>query len=550
MKRTALFIMLLVTLAKITGFLREITLSYFFGASEITDAYFVAQTIPRVLIKFIGVGVVAGFIPIYTRIKDNQGFEMANKFTNQVLHLSFVFSTFIVLLVLFFPEAVLFAFASGFDGAQKDFAILFIRIMVFATYFMSFQHVFKGFLHANNTFWAPAIIGVPINIVIIASIFIASQNNPVAMAYGYVIATASQMALILPVVIKKKFSYRINISLTDDKVKLLLITILPIMLSVGVNDINEIISQNIASQFVEGSLSAMNYARRLNSFMNGVIISAITAAMFPIISRMAAQGDISRLKKVLNESVNFNLLILVPAAVGGMIFSQEIISLVFGRGEFDDIAIGKASRVLFFLLIGLPFIGLKNVFQRAFFALNDTKTPLLVTILSVSTKLSFALMIYFFTNLEIAGLALATSIATIVGFIFLFLFLRKKIGVLKLKNMVMTALKILVASLLMGILVKWLYVQLLSITSTVISFSYIEELVIVVSILTGALVYFILVLIFRVKEVETFFNLFKRKFLLHIPNFNNKKDTNNKIFEEDRGNFLNKENEINDIEDE
>ena len=517
MKKIAFLIMVLTIISKITGFLREMTLSYFFGADDITDAYFIAQTIPRTLFRFIGAGVAAAFIPLYTKVRKQEGGKAARHFTNQVLNLGFVFSTIIVVTTLIFPEAVLFVFASGFEGAQKDTAILFLRIMVFSTYFMSMQHIFKGFLHANDTYWAPALVGLPMNAIIIASIYLASNQDPAILAYGFVIAAASQIIFMAPMVLKHNFKYKFTFSFKDDKTRLFLITVVPIIISVGVSDINQIISQNIASQFPQGSVSALNYAKRLQRFVRGIIIVAVTTAMFPLISRMAASNNIKGLKKVLRESVNLSMLILLPAAIGGMVFAYEIVDLVFGRGQFQDTAVQMAGSVLFFLVLILPFQGISQTFKRAFFSLGDTKTPVINTFIGVTIKLTLSLGIFFFTDLQVEGLALATLLTSMMTTLILVMLLRNKVGALGLKNMLTTFIKVAVAATAMAVAARSMYTFVYVPLGTRIDMRFIEEMTTIAAIGTGMIVYGLLVLMLKIDEVDIIVDLLKRKVLTRLP---------------------------------
>lgn len=520
MKKIAFLLMVLTIISKFTGFLREMVLSFYFGASDVTDAYFVAQTIPKTIFRFIGAGIGAAFIPLYTKIRKNEGNAAAQHFTNQVMNLGFVFATIIVVGTLIFPEALIVLFASGFSGPQRETAVLFIRITVFATYFMTMRYIFKSYLHANDTYWAPALVGLPMNAIIIVSITMAANQDAVYLAYGYVIAAASQIVLLLPVVFKHKFKYAFTFSFTDQKTKLFLITVVPIMLSVGVSDINAIISQNIASQFPQGSVSALNYAKRLNSFVTGIIIVAVTTAMFPLISRMVAHDNIQGLKKVLRESVNLSMLILLPAAIGGAVFATEVVDLVFGRGQFQEEAITMAGGVLMFLVLTLPFSGIKKTFNRAFFALGDTKTPLINTALAVSIKLVIALGIFFLTDLQVEGLALATLITGILTTGIVMIMLRNKIGPLGLKNMLTTFIKVTIAALVMAVVARGLYTLVLVPVGEGLGYRFIDELTTLAAVFIGMGVYSALVLVLKIEEVDIVVDLIKRKVLARLPLIN------------------------------
>jgi len=146
MKKAALLVMIITVISKIVGFVREIVLSYVFGASAITDAYLISQTIPLTIFSFISTGIATGFIPIYSKIQQNDGKHYADKFTSNLSNSLLLLATIIVAFVLAFTQPVVKMFASGFSGETLELAVSFTRITVFGVYFTAVLYIFSGYL--------------------------------------------------------------------------------------------------------------------------------------------------------------------------------------------------------------------------------------------------------------------------------------------------------------------------------------------------------------------------------------------------------------------
>lgn len=171
MKKAALLVMIATILSKVLGFGREIALSFFYGASEITDVYLIAQTIPTVIFSFISAGVATGFIPMYSRILKEDGKLGANKFTSNLSNTLLLLASIIVAIVLLFTGPIVKLFASGFTGETLELAIRFTRISVFGVYFTALLHIFTGYLRLHDKFVIPALVGFPMNLTIIVLIY-------------------------------------------------------------------------------------------------------------------------------------------------------------------------------------------------------------------------------------------------------------------------------------------------------------------------------------------------------------------------------------------
>jgi len=492
MKKTAFVLMVITIVSKIVGFGREIVLSYVYGASAITDAYLISQTIPAVIFSFISAGIATGFIPLYSRILNERGQIEANRYTNNLTNTLLLLSSVIVVFVLSFTQPIVKIFASGFSGETLELAIRFTRISVFGVYFTALLNIFAGFLRLHENYIIPALVGLPMNLVIIASLFISTKTNIYVIAVGSVVATASQLLLLFPFVRKTGYRYQPILNLRDEYIKMMVYIALPVVAGQSVNQINVLVDRILASGIAVGGISALNYANRLNGFVQGLFVASISSVMYPMISKMAAENNIKGLKASISEAISVINLLVIPATIGAMIFSKEIVTLLFGRGAFTPEAIDMTANALFYYSIGMIAFGLRDILSRAFYALQDTKTPMINAAIAVVINiiLNLALSRY----LGIGGLALATSIATIVGTLLFFVTLRKKIGGFGLKEITISFIKICMASIIMGIL-AWSTYQILE---TKIS----SNISLILAIGVGALSYFIFIYFMKIPEVD------------------------------------------------
>ncbi|SJZ88096.1 murein biosynthesis integral membrane protein MurJ [Garciella nitratireducens] len=502
MKKTAILLMIITILSKILGFVREITLSYFYGASYISDAYLIALTIPGSIFAFISTGISTGYIPMYSNILKNKGIKEAEKFTNNIINLLFIVSTIIILIVVIFTQPIVKIFASGFTGKTLDLAIRFTRVSIFSIYFIGLMYIFNSYLQLKNNFIAPAFNGFPFNMITIIIIALSAKINVAILSVGSVLAYAFQFLYLLPFIRAKKYRYQLIFDIRDEHLKKLLFLALPVIIGVSVNQINVIIDRTIASQIAIGGISALNYAQRLNGFIQGIFVVSIATVMYPAISKMAADHNIEGLKKSIIDGIASISLMVIPATFGAMIFAQPIVKLLFGRGAFNKEALSMTSIALFFYSIGMIGFGFREILSRAFYSMQDTKTPMMNAALSM--VLNIILNLILSKILGIGGLALSTSISAIFSTILLFINLRKKVGPLGIKRFSITFIKIFISSLFMGIIAKSSYNRLLMMLE--------DNLSILISIGIGALVYAVIIYFMKIPEVDKMIQIIKGKF--------------------------------------
>lgn len=502
MKKTALLLMIAAVISAFLGFAKEIVLSYFYGASNVSDAYLVSITIPSVIFAFVGTGIVTGYIPIYSSIETNYGTRKGDMYTNNLLNVLMVVCTIIVISLFFCVNPIVKIFALGFEGETLALAIKFTKIALLGIYFTGVTYIFSGYLQLKGNYLIPGLIRCPMYFLVILSIILSYKTSDIVLIVGTVIATASQIVLLIPFAYKKGYKYIPIINLKDEHIIKMAKIGVPVIIGVSIYQINVLVDRTMASQIVIGGISALNYSNKINGLVQGLFVTSVSTALYPMISKMAAEKNIIGLKKAISEALTSINLLVLPATIGSMIFAEPIVKMLFGRGAFDDKAIYLTSYALFFYSIGMIGFGLKEVLAKTFYSLQDTKTPMINA--AVALVLNIVLNIMLSRFMGIGGLALATSISAIFCTSLMFISLRKKIGPFGMKQISISFLKILFASLGMGLFAKLSFNYL---TANIFS----QNISLIISIAIGAAIYFTTIYFMKIEDVDVIVNALKRK---------------------------------------
>ena len=386
-KRIAFILVIVTLLSKFIGFFRDVILANYYGASAISDAYIIALTIPGVIFAFIGVSISTSFIPIYTNIFKNEGLQPADKFLNNLISIFFILCTFIVIIVTIFTEQFVKVFAFGFDKDTLEMAIYFTRISVYSIYFSMMTHIYSAYLNIKEDFLTPALMGIPFNIILIGSIIVGANTSEIILPIGILFSIATQFLFIKLALNRRKYRYKFNINLKDRHLKEIIVLSLPVILGVSVNQINILVDRSIASYISVGGISMVNYSSKLNDFILGLFVLSLLSIVFPKMANYSSDGKMIELKKLLLDFLKSINLILIPLIFFIVFFSYQIVSVIYGRGAFDENAVTSTSQLLKFYMLGLIAVAYREVITKVFFSLKDTKTPTINAIIGLTVNI-------------------------------------------------------------------------------------------------------------------------------------------------------------------
>lgn len=500
MKKTAIILMMIAITSKLVGLARDIALSYFYGTSYISDVYIISITIPTVIFSFVMMGLSSGYIPVYSKVEAERGTDEAMSFTNNLMCIIIILCTLIVFIGIVFTEQIVRIFASGFQGETLVLAIKFTRLSIFSIYFMGIISIFTDYLRMKGKYVAPSIVVIFPNFILVILIIVSYYSDVIILAMSTLIVAFINLLLLLPIVRKNGFKYKWYYKFKDENIKKMVLLALPLIMGVAVNEINILVDRTIASKITIGGISALTYASRLNQVVQGIFVLPLINVMYPIISRNAANEDFQGFKDIVRETINIINLLVTPATIGLIVFSPQIVKILFGRGAFDAQAISMTSHVLLFYSVGIIGIALREVLARSFYSLGDTKAPMINA--SLAVLLNIVLNLVLSRIIGISGLALATSISALFCTLLLFISLHKKIGSFGIKQIGISFIKILFASLVMGVLAKMSFNYL--------TVSLAQSLSLLIAIGIGAVSYFIIIYFMKIEDVDLIVTAIKK----------------------------------------
>lgn len=498
-------VMFITILSRVSGFAREITLASMYGATIFTDAYLISTAIPSVIFTGIGMALASVFISMYPTIIQKQGKDEAVKFTNSIFNIVILATIILSILTIIFVKPIVGLFAIGFNNAMLETTAKFTRILLPGIILIGVNHILTGYLEMNRKYEIPVFTNVPSNVLIIIFIFLSANRNIYLLVYGTQIGLAIQTILLGYSAFKTGFKYSFTINLKDKNMRKMLFLVMPVFIGIAARQLNVLVDKTLASTLTAGSVSALNFADKLNSFVYGVVILSIVTVVYPTITELAVNEDTDKFKDYIRQSISIIVLLVIPISAGAMCLSTPIVKFLFQRGSFNSSATFLTSSALFYYSIGMIGLGLSSIIIKVFYALQDTRTPVIIGGIGIAINiiLNFILIKY----MSHKGLALATSISSLFAAALLIYTLRSKLGCLGGKKILIVSIKVCIATILMYLGVRFFYQHI----SHIVGNGRLRESVsLLMSIIFGGLIYFLLVVLMKVEEVNRLWHMLKR----------------------------------------
>ena len=439
-------------ISRILGYLRDILIAFFLGASIFADAFFVAFRLPNTFRRLFAEGTFnAAFIPSYTSTKiDNK--KKGKKFADDILGSLLLILILIVTVVEIFTPYLVYIIAPGFaeNNVKFNLAVELTRITFPFLLFVSLSSFFSGILNSNNKFAAAAAAPIILNIILILSLIVSYKLNlnfAKQLSYGVTLAGLLQLIFLFFVTLrfyKPTLTFKIK---ADSKVKFFFKKLLPSIFSSGVTQINILIGTIIAS-FEAGAVSYLYYADRIYQINLAIAGIAVGTVSLPVLSKAFKEKNLKKLSNIQSKSFELSLLLSIPASFGLIFASNEIVNALFGYGSFSIEDVKLTADALKYFGYGVPAFALVKILSNFFFARDNTKTPFYISIGIVAANISIS--ISFFSSLGFIIIPIATSISTWLGvLIYIYLLNRRKSLMLRVELMP-NFLKILLSTIIMS----------------------------------------------------------------------------------------------------
>ena len=445
-------------ISRLLGYLRDILIAIFLGTSVLADVFFVAFRIPNTFRRLFSEGTFnAAFVPSYAS-EITKGKIQSNKFANNIFNLLFIGLFFLVLVVQIFMPAFVLAIAPGFadDAKKMELAINLTRITFPFLFFISLASFFSAILNSHNRFAATSAAPIILNIILIGILFFSNLLGDQLVYYlSYGVSLAGILQLIfLYKFVKKFYSLKFNFKIKiNNRVKNFFKKLLPSIFSSGVTQINILVGTIIAS-FQASAVSYLYYADRVYQINLAIAGIAIGVVVLPQLSKHVQSKKKGKILLIQNKALELSLFLSLPASVGLLIASEQIISALFGYGSFDQVSVLNSAQALYYFALGLPAFSLIKVFSIFFFANNNTKTPFYISLISVI--LNILVSIYYFNEIGFIIIPISTTISSWFNAILLFILLKNKNLFSFNKIFLIRFIKIIIASIVMGIFFNFL----------------------------------------------------------------------------------------------
>jgi putative peptidoglycan lipid II flippase len=424
MAKAATTIIIISTVSKFLGLIRESVVAAYFGADYQTDAYRVAFDTPSILAGVIYAAITITFIPVYCELKNKTG-EQRQYFVNNLFTIVILITVVIAAAGMIIAPSLVRFVAPGFSGETFELSVKLTMVLLPSIVFLALAYLANGFLQANRSFAAPASMGIPLNLIIIFCIFFFHRYGIKALAIGSFIAMMSQIAVQVPFMLKAGFRFQPVIDFKEPGLRRVLVLSIPVLISSAFSEVSILIDKMLASGLNAGSISVLDYANKVNGIATGIFFASLAIVFFPELS--LASDDLNQFGKAVATGLKIVILMSFPLMVGLLVLRLPIIRLLFERGEFDSGNTNMTSIILGFFSIGIIGSGLTAILNRAFYSLKDTKTPMINGILAISTNIVFSLI--FIRLWGVCGLALASALASLLCGASLFLGIRKKVHI-------------------------------------------------------------------------------------------------------------------------
>lgn len=508
--RATVLLMIVTIVSKILGLFRDSVLASAYGTGKYAAVYSTANSISTILFAVIGTALATSLIPLYNKLASEDSTERAMGFLNSVVNLVVIVCLSIAGLGIIFAGPLVKVFAPGYQGDVYTLCVQYTRILLPSIVFVGLANIFTSYLQIKKRYVIPGFIGMPYSIIIIVSIYLSLKTSPMVLVIGTLIAISAKALFQLPFVYKEGYRYRPKINLKDPVMKDMMILILPVVIGVGANQINSIVDKSLASLLGTEVVASFSYAIKLYEFVQALFITSILAVIYPRLSSMIVSDRMDSFLNSLKKTMNVIIVALVPIIVGCIVLSRQIVEVLFQRNAFTSKDTTMTASILWIYVIGILAFALRDVLTRGFYSMEDSKTPMINSIISIVFNISLNLILV--KPLGYKGLAIATAVSAYIGLLLFNRSMRKKIEGYSSRDNYIVFVKSLFAALMMGLGVKLVYGI---VASSLVGGLLFKLIALASAVGVGVIIYALIMHFLRVEEYEMisdmFFGVVKKK---------------------------------------
>ncbi len=456
MLKTAGFMAAATFLAKVCGLLRDSLIAAFFGTGTAADAYMTATKLPTTLFDIVIGGVIsAAFIPVFNSVLEKKDKKEALLFANRFIGMVLLISGLISIFGMIFSDNLISFMAPDFDADAHALAMQLSTIMFPMIIFTGLAFSFVGILQSFGQFNIPAVMSLVSNLAVILYFVIFGKRFGVyGLSVTMLVAWSLQVIIQIPSLVKFGYKFRPRLNFKDENIRRAMALALPMLISTWVQPLYTIVNTRLASGIYKG-VSSLEYANRLYLVVTGVFSFVVTNLMFPKMSRANVSGSEDEAKDMLVLSLKLITVIILPVMAAFIVLAKPIIAIIYQHGGFsleDTIRTGGALSCYAIGMIGMAY---NEILSKSFFSMQNSKTPMINALLSMAANIIVAYTLS--GTLGIAGLALASACGSTVNALLNYVCICRHYKSLLAGDDRADLIKILISSVLMGLVMFGIY---------------------------------------------------------------------------------------------
>lgn len=493
----------------VLGYIRDMVMVAKFGATDSTDAWIVASTIPDLAYKFLFLGALGSvFIPTFTRYLALDREKEAWGLASSVINIGVVLLTVLTVLIIIIAPTITSILAPGFSEGTKILTTKLIRIIIPVIVITWISGLLGGILQAYLRFRPSAIASVLSSATLLAFlIYLSDRYGIFSLAYGTITGLLLSALIMGLVVLKERVPYKFSLDLKHPDLKNIVWLVLPLAGAELIGKGIGVVDRFFASGLLPGSITSLQIASRISFIPVFIFATASSVAIFPFLSRYISQGQHEELKDTVVFGIKISLLIAIPSMIGLMVLKKPIVQMLFERGSFTPQDTEITATMLFYYALGLSAQALIPLLFKTLYAFQYTKVILRYE--TIYFVLNIILDYLFIKIMGPPGIALATSIIVPFMVFYIVMELRKKKVEIKFGLLIPFLRKIIPASIMMGV-ICYLISEYLSIT---LDLSLLLNRIYLVSgsIIAGLFVYFTFLLLLRTHEIRRLIEVLSKR---------------------------------------
>ncbi len=501
------YVMIIMIFSRLLALLSTQVYMSFFGLSPELNIYSYAITVPNTIFNCFGTALSTVVIPIYAGHLAKENRLRADRFADNIITISTIFTA--ILIVVGMAISPFIVKLTAFTSPEEySFAVKALMIIMPVMLFYGLNYIFQGMLQSNDKYGWPAFVSVPSSLVVIFYVFLLGDKFGVTgLLVATLIGLSLQAIILIPPLLKTGYRYRPRLSFKDDDIKTAGKMTVNVLIGVSAYQLNMFYNVTMISRF-EGMTTLLTYVQNIVVYMVLAFVYSITAVLYPKLTAKAAIKDMDGFKDSLNSVLSNIMLLLLPITIGFIVVREPLLELIANWGKITPEDIKRASIMVIMYAIGIVGIGAKEILDRAFYAIKNTKIPAVNGFIVMGVNVFLSLILINIDKVGAYGIPLAYSVSSLVGSMVLLIALKGKIGSY-LKGFWGKFLNGFVASVFMGASVL--------IVSDIIKpiFSgggIIDRLMsLIVPVIFGAFVYGVMLIILRVDIVTEFISKFKKR---------------------------------------